>query len=227
MEYMLKYRGQSFGDISDGCPDEQRDQELDIPFTKKKGALGVWVEWFINMERGDNNSEADIGNIEVKTVSCNQLKSGKLSLKEVLRISQVGYDTIQTTSFEESGLFKKSKMLIILVSPNGKTGRDCKFLGFATIDLTPHIDQIKQDYESIQNVVRNGELLHTGQNKQHGRTYIQTYNSGSGTNIKIYQDMHGNTVTTKGKDMRIFKQKMLELMESSELNGDTALITQF
>lgn len=135
-----------------------------IPKVRKgKGGLGQMVEeLFFNYEI-NSKREADFGdaNLELKCTPLLRSKSNDtFRIKERLVCTMIDYFELVDTQFEDSHLFAKCKLMLLLfyLHINNTPIYDYKFI-FRILWELPEKDliQIRQDYETIANKVRNGE----------------------------------------------------------------------
>lgn len=211
--------GKTLSEIASLCPNEERDKELYIPQTKKKGGTGRWLEWFITDIKPDNKAEADSSLFEIKSITV-RISRGKVTPFENQRLSIINYNTIQTTSFEDSCILKKSNMLVALVSKtSSKMGHDKVFYGLGTINLDSVIEQAKKDYAYIRQMCMEGRAHELTSRKDQPGVYLKTYSSGNGKNIKKYKTLDGVEHECKGKAIYLFKKEWMELFTPINMNS--------
>lgn len=207
-------------------------RELNIPLTIRKGSAGIFLEQLVTGKRGNNLCEADDGKVEIKSMNLKKVKKvgtgclpGTLSgyrLSEHLRLCNINYNKIQNTEFEHSGLKKKNK-IIILFYEKKKDLKECIFLGVGMIDLSVYNSELKQDWKKIQSICMQGKAHTLGScyqgysTKQGVNTYqygrlAKTYSSASTSTPQRYIDAQGNVCYAKGKDFRIFKRDLVNIL---------------
>ena len=136
------------------------------------------MEWFLTDIRPDNLAEADYNGIEIKCVGVKSTPTGYVPL-ENQRLSTINYNTIQNTTFEDSCILKKSKMLIALVSKtNSGIGADKVFYGFGTMDLNEVWSEMEDDYYRLQTLCRDGNAHIMSSKKNQPNKWLKTYSSG-------------------------------------------------
>lgn len=195
-------------------------KELNMDFFKRKGSMGVFGEQLVTGIRGNNKSDADDGIVEIKTISVPKQgsKPSKYDLsngykiKEVLRLSKLNPQLIQTQPFNESGLCKKTIMLIVLVEYT-KQIENSILVGFAFLDLRPYLTEMEVDYNNVAEYCRQG-LAHTFRSSSTQLcNFAKLYSNGQGDNKATYFDQKGNKCEYKNKSFYIFKDKLVELLE--------------
>lgn len=130
---------------------------------KGKGGLGQMVEECFFRYDVNSNREADFAeaHVEVKCTPLLKSASGeRYRIKERLVCTMIDYFTIVNTSFEDSHLLDKCRLMLLLfylhVSDN--PSYDFEFL-YRVLWQLPEKDLllIKQDYQTIADKVRRGE----------------------------------------------------------------------
>lgn len=130
---------------------------------KGKGGLGQMVEELFFKYSVNTRRDADFAEAEVE-LKCTPLKksvkTGELAIKERLICTKINYFEIAETKFEDSHLLRKCSLMLLLfyLHVSGKELYDLEFL-FRVLWKLPEKDliQIKRDYETIAQKVRNGE----------------------------------------------------------------------
>lgn len=196
--------------------------ELNMEFTQRKGSGGIFGEQLIIGERGDNRCAADDGIVEIKTVSVLRSTSKKAKydlsngykLKENLRLTKLNPQTIQTTSFEDSGLVAKSIMLVMFVEYDKKVALpERKIVGFAFLDLRPHFDEIANDYVVVAELCRQGQANTFRSSHTQVCMFAKLYSNGQGPNLNSYMDVAGNVCKSKNKSFYIFKDTLVDILD--------------
>lgn len=129
---------------------------------KGKGGLGQMVEeLFFNYDI-NSNRDADFAeaHVELKCTPLLKYKDDSYRIKERLVCTIIDYFEIVNTSFEDSHLISKCRLMLLLfyLHVNGHENYDYEFL-FRILWQLPDKDLllIKQDYETIANKVKRGE----------------------------------------------------------------------
>lgn len=125
---------------------------------KNKGWAGHVLEKHLGL--GINSSRRpNAGSWELKLISLKYLKSGKLTVKETMQVTQFNPDNVRQTDFEHSHLLAKLRQVVIGARIwESKQDEKSIFYGVTTFDLLDDLEvynQIEDDY----NLVR--ETLHT------------------------------------------------------------------
>lgn len=196
--------------------------ELNMSHKVRKGSTGVFIEQLLTGIRGDNLCEADDGIIEIKAVGLTKRSrrpskydlSNGYKLKEVLRLTKLNAQQIQITPFEESGLYKKSIMLVCFIEHDkSKKLPDIIIIGFGIIDLRPHADKMKIDYDLVAEHCRNG-LAHTFRSSSKQLcSFAKLYSNGVGKNLATYYNKDGDKCEFKNKSFYIFKEELVDIIE--------------
>ncbi len=218
VEFILKHPGLTLRQYSEHFGvSSDIDRELDTPLSKRKGSVGVFVEWLLVGSRGDNLCAADDGVVEIKTVSVSS-KSKKYSLgnglspKENLRLTTVNFNAIQTTPYVNSGVAKKSIMLVALISSAQSDLRDRTIEGIGFIDLKNCASQVETDYEHIATACRNGKAHTLTSSASQVGKILKVYSHGSRKNLASYTDAEGYAHEAKSKSFYLFKQQICDLL---------------
>jgi DNA mismatch repair protein MutH len=130
---------------------------------KGKGGLGQMVEELFFNYDVNSNQEADFADAHVE-LKCTPLLKSKIEdsyrIKERLVCTMIDYFEIVNTSFEDSHLISKCKLMLLLfyLHVSGSAIYDYEFL-FRVLWQLPDKDMllIKKDYETIADKVRKGE----------------------------------------------------------------------
>ena len=178
-------------------------EQLSLGTNKQKGIIGDFLEEIITGEVKDNLCEADTDIGDIKSV--NVKDDG--TPYENLRLTAINFNKIQTTSYKESGLFIKSKIILVKYKLNKDNVTSSTIHSVGFIDLSKS-EQVQQDYFNIQQIVKQG-LAHTLTSKkdQPYASVVKTYSHGSGPNMKKYQVGH-DEYEAKGKAFYLFKSQL-------------------
>lgn len=137
------------------------DEIMDVKY-RGKGAVGHMVEELLFGYSMNSNREADFANagVELKCTPLKKLKDNTYKIKERLVCSMIDYHEIVETAFEDSHVFYKCKLMLILyyLHVNEQQKLDYEFL-FRILWQLPYKDilLLKADYERIAEKVRRGE----------------------------------------------------------------------
>lgn len=219
VEYIIANPGMTLQEYGQhfAVADDHSD-ELNIPLDVRKGSVGVFVEWLLTGVRGDNKCAADDGLVDIKTLSVTR-KSRKnrlfndLSPKENLRLTTVNFNGIQTVSFDNSGLMKKSIMLVVLVSSDEKELKDRKIEGIGFININDHIEQVKRDYEYVATTCREGNAHKLTSSTNQPCQVVKVYSHSSGKGPSAYVDSRGRQCEAKGKSFYLFKEQICSMLQ--------------
>ena len=178
-------------------------EQLSVGTNKQKGIIGDFLEEIITGEVKDNLCEADTDIGDIKSVN---VKDDGMPY-ENLRLTAINFNKIQNTPYNQSGLFIKSKIILIKYILNKDDVANSTIHSVGYIDLTQS-KQAQQDYFNVQQIVKQG-LAHTLTSKkdQPYASVVKTYSHGSGVNMKSYkvgQEQH----QAKGKAFYLFKNEL-------------------
>lgn len=212
------YVGKTLEEIATMEPDTERDAELYIPLSQKKGAVGRWFEWFVTGEKPDNRPSPDIGGFELKCIAAKKVENDTFKPYENQRLSILNYNNIQTTSFEESCTFLKGKMIVFIVSKTESgIGADKVLLGCGTISLEDiPSNEAEQDYKYFQQMCKEGRADELSSRIDQPNKWLKAYSSGSGSNEKTYFSADGEECLAKGKAIYLFKEEWMRLFKPWE-----------
>lgn len=129
---------------------------------KGKGGLGQMVEKYFFGYEINSNPGADFkeAKLELKCTPLLKSKTEGFRIKERLVCSMIDYFELASTSFEDSHLLAKCRLMLLLfyLHISGTAIYDYEFLFRILWELPPKdLLQIKKDYETIAAKVRNGE----------------------------------------------------------------------
>ena len=128
---------------------------------KRRGAFGNALEeyYFGLTPNSRPTADFDGAGLELKSTPLKVNKSGELSAKERLVISQINYMTVVNEDFEHSHLMEKAKSILLVTylyepdkCPLDYVIKSVVRWGFPEKDLP----QIKQDWETVVSKVRSG-----------------------------------------------------------------------
>lgn len=143
-----------------------------------KGWSGRMIEVLLDLPL-DNSRRPDLGDCELKSIPVKRLiRTGVLAFKETMSITTINYDQIKDVLFEDSYLLNKMKSMVIVTRLVGAGPLpDSNIIHSITeVKLEGVLyKQVKEDYESIQQVIRNN-----GQLRSRMGIYIQPRTKGSG-----------------------------------------------
>jgi len=134
--------------------------------TRRKGNFGNLVEEYIFGYSPNNDSQADFHKVglELKTTPLKKLKNRKLVSKERLVFSMIDYMNIINETWEESSFLSKNKLLLLLfyLYEENLDILDYKFKIIHLLNLIEDLSesdilQIKKDWETIVNKIKNGD----------------------------------------------------------------------
>ncbi len=136
--------------------------EVGEHFFKGKGGLGQMVEELFFKYEVNSNREADFkeAGVELKCTPLLKKADETYRIKERLVCTMIDYYEIAKTSFEDSHLISKCRLMLLLfyLHVYGKKNYEYEFL-FRVLWQLPEKDLmlIKQDYDLIAEKVRKGE----------------------------------------------------------------------
>ncbi|MGM9775088.1 MAG: MutH/Sau3AI family endonuclease [Candidatus Egerieousia sp.] len=134
---------------------------------KGKGGLGQMVEELFFKYEVNSKREADFkeAGVELKCTPILQKEDDSYRIKERLVCTMIDYFEIAETSFEDSHLISKCRLMLLLfyLHIHGMKNYEFKFL-FRVLWKLPEKDLIliKQDYNLIAEKVRRGEDANSG-----------------------------------------------------------------
>ena len=152
-EHALKLLGQSLSQVV--------ELPQGIANSRNRGDLGSLVEKYYFEHTPPNNHDPDFkeAGLELKTTGLIK-KSGILRAKERLVLTTINYETIVDEVWEESLFYRKCQLMLILFYLYSKelSVVDRKFVKVVLHSIPKSdIAQIKQDWESIRERVRQGK----------------------------------------------------------------------
>ena len=157
--YAKKLVGKSFKDVIE----ENKEASDDKENKKNKGNLGQIIEYYYFHYDCNSDSKADFyeAGIELKVSPYKVNANGTLSAKERLVLTMIDYFNVVNEKFEESHLWNKSKMILLiyyLYQKDIKQTLDYK-IKYSYLFIPPEQDIkiIKNDYEIIVDKIRNGK----------------------------------------------------------------------
>lgn len=178
-------------------------EQLSVGTSKQKGIIGDFLEEIITGEVKDNLCEADTDIGDIKSV--NVKDDG--TPYENLRLTAINFNKIQNTAYKDSGLFVKSRIIVVKYKLNKDNATESTIYSVGYIDLSDN-EQVQQDYFNVQQIVRQG-LAHTLTSKkdQPYASIVKTYSHGTGVNLKKYQ-VGDTEYQAKGKAFYLFKNQL-------------------
>ena len=143
---------------------ESTDAEEIADIKRSKGSFGEAVEYYYFDLKNNSDSAPDFkeAGIELKTTPLKRSKGGALSAKERLVLGMINYMTVVDETFETSHLMEKADD-ILLISYLWEPDKDpldyeVEIVELISLSELPKGDlsQIKLDWETVVNKVRNG-----------------------------------------------------------------------
>ena len=143
---------------------ESTDAEEIADIKRSKGSFGEAVEYYYFDLKNNSDSAPDFKEacIELKTTPLKRSKGGALSAKERLVLGMINYMTVVDETFETSHLMEKADD-ILLISYLWEPDKDpldyeVEIVELISLSELPKGDlsQIKLDWETVVNKVRNG-----------------------------------------------------------------------
>ncbi len=143
---------------------ESTDAEEIADIKRSKGSFGEAVEYYYFDLKNNSDSAPDFkeAGIELKTTPLKRNKGGALSAKERLVLGMINYMTVVDETFETSHLMEKADD-ILLISYLWEPDKDpldyeVEIVELISLSELPKGDlsQIKLDWETVVNKVRNG-----------------------------------------------------------------------
>lgn len=122
-----------------------------------KGWAGQVIEKYLGFS--NNSLQApNAGSWELKLISLKYLKSGKLTVKETMQVTQFNPDNVRQTGFENSHLLAKLRHVVIGARIWESVQEEKSiFYGMTTFDLLDDLEvynQIKDDYNLVRETIR-------------------------------------------------------------------------
>lgn len=133
---------------------------------KRKGLFGDIIEEYLFGIKNNNDRAPDFKNagIELKTTPLKRHSKNKYSAKERLVFSMIDYMNIIYEDWNTSSFLEKNKLLLLMfyLFEKDQNILDYKFKFVKLLDLLSEISeadivQIKKDWETIVNKVKDGE----------------------------------------------------------------------
>ena len=147
---------------------------------KNKGWAGHVLESYLGIPI-NSSRKPNAGSWELKLVSLEYQKSGKLKVKETMAITMINPDDVERTDFENSHLLAKLKRIVIGARIwESKQEEKSLFYGVTTFDLLDNLEvynQIKDDYNLVKETIRTRGL--SALKSEMGK-YIQPRTKGRG-----------------------------------------------
>ncbi len=168
-KYAQKMIGKTFkqicdeDELSDIVIYETPDYEAEHENKRRKGGLGELVEerYFHYKANSDSDPDFDKAGVELKVTPYKINRNGSISAKERLIIAMIDYFRIIEESFEESHLWKKAKLILLVYycyQQEIESRLDYK-IGYVKLFTPPaeDVEIISQDYKVIAEKVRAGK----------------------------------------------------------------------
>lgn len=145
--------------------------------TVNKGWAGHVCERYLGIPINSSQSP-NFGSWELKSIPLKYLKNGALQFKETMAITMIDEYQVIRTPFEDSHLLAKLKKAVCVARIVGSSFREPTYIhSVNTIDLHGDLyEAIKQDYELVQNSLKQGFPALTGSMGN----YIQPRTKGAG-----------------------------------------------
>lgn len=169
-QYAKKLVGKSFADVciqddlnKINIVNEVGDAHDIYENKKRKGGLGELIEekYFHYKANNDSKPDFDKAGVELKVTPYKINKNGSIVAKERLIITMIDYMNVINEEFEESHLWKKSKLILLiyyLYQQELKNRLDYK-IGYVDLFSPPEEDIriIKHDFQTIINKIKEGK----------------------------------------------------------------------
>lgn len=169
-KYAQQLIGKTFANI---CDDDNKIKDISIQTTvqykekhenkKRKGGLGEIIEEKFFHYKCNNDSRPDFykAGVELKVTPYKVNKNGSIVAKERLIITMIDYFAVINENFEESHLWKKAKLILLvyyLYSSEIENRLDYK-IKYVRLFTPPEEDIkiIKNDFEVIVKKIREGK----------------------------------------------------------------------
>ncbi|MCF0235159.1 MAG: hypothetical protein HUK09_00280 [Bacteroidaceae bacterium] len=183
-----------------------------------KGSLGTMVEahFFGYTPNSDPRPDFPEAGVELKVTPLRQGRTG-LHIKERLVIDMINYMTVVEESFEESMLYRKFLLMLLLfyVHEQGVAWRDMQFVFSVLWAIKDEdLEIIRQDYETIVDKVRRGQA--------HLLSESDTYYLSASTKGANSQSMRQQPCSSEPARSRAFSLKpsyMRTILEFAQAAG--------
>ena len=120
-------------------------EQLSVGTNKQKGIIGDFLEEIITGQVKDNLCEADTDIGDIKSV--NVKEDG--TPYENLRLTAINFNKIQNTTYKDSGLFIKSKIILVKYKLNKDNPTESTIYSVGYIDLSNN-EQVEKDSSTSQ-----------------------------------------------------------------------------
>jgi DNA mismatch repair protein MutH len=166
VKYAKSFVDKSLLEVLDNQSISTIKDEINYYQNKRKGHFGDLIEEYLFQIENNNDAQPDFKHvgIELKTTPLKQLKSKKYSPKERLVFSMINYMTVINETWETSSFLKKNRLLLLMfyLFEEDKNLLEYRFKIVELLDLLSEISiadiaQIKLDWETIVNKIKNGE----------------------------------------------------------------------
>ncbi|MBM6971774.1 restriction endonuclease [Mordavella massiliensis] len=168
--YGKKLIGKTFAEVCDeddiakaGVVRETINYETRHEDRKRKGGLGELIEerFFHYQSNNDARPDFDKAGVELKVTPYRKNKNGTLSAKERLIITMIDYCNVVEETFEESHLWQKSRLILLIYYLYQKEfdSRLDYRIDFVKLFSPPEqdVEIIKHDFEVIVNKIKAGK----------------------------------------------------------------------
>ena len=218
-EYALKLVGKSLSQVA--------DLPVGVANSRNRGDLGSLVEKYYFELTPPNNHDPDFkeAGLELKTTGLVK-KSGTLRVKERLVLTTINYEAIVNESWEESTLYRKCQLMLILFYSYSKelSVIDRKFIKVVLHSLPKtDIPQIKSDWEKIREIVREGRAHELSE----GDTfYLAACRKGSGGKDEPLRKQPFSRIKAKNRAFSFKPGYVNQILESKEMNIENIEVMQ-
>ena len=218
-EYALKLVGKSLSQVA--------DLPVGVANSRNRGDLGSLVEKYYFELTPPNNHDPDFkeAGLELKTTGLVK-KSGNLRVKERLVLTTINYEAIVNESWEESTLYRKCQLMLILFYSYSKelSVIDRKFIKVVLHSLPKtDIPQIKSDWEKIREIVREGRAHELSE----GDTfYLAACRKGSGGKDEPLRKQPFSKIKAKNRACSFKPGYVNQVLESKEMDSESVEVTR-
>ena len=169
-EYAQQLIGKTFADVCDeddivhaSLAREAKNYNVSHENKRRKGGLGEIIEERFFHYQCNNDSRPDFpdAGVELKVTPYKENRNGSLSAKERLIITMIDYFQVVSEEFEESHLWNKSQLILLVYYLYKKecTSRLDYQIGYVKLFSPPEKDRkiIQHDYELIIKKIKAGK----------------------------------------------------------------------
>lgn len=174
-----------------------------------KGRLGQLVEEYFFGYDVNSNPDADFSEakLELKVTPLKQLKNRTLAIKERLVCTMIDYDADQKKTFEESHVYLKCSLMLILfyLHEAGVPVQQLRFI-YSVLWQIPAKDLLimKQDYDKIIGKIRAGKAHELSEGDT---TYLGACRKGQKGDSDVYYKLPDGTESEIPAPRRAFSLK--------------------